>query len=157
MFQFFWRETWTLSSMTRDQTYTPCIRRQSLNCWTTREVPDCIFYSSKSKSYWVSHSIFLTSRTFSPCWLHLSLMTSCLFRIWDHWSVFEIISISCTKFCFCLWFLRIFPKFLEVIFLNAYGFSAASQVVRWYWTHLPMQKTQETWDHVGHISWSRKW
>ena len=29
---------WDLSSQTRDQTHTPCIGRQSLNHWTTREV-----------------------------------------------------------------------------------------------------------------------
>ena len=28
-----------LSSSTKDQTYTHCIGRRSLNCWTTREVP----------------------------------------------------------------------------------------------------------------------
>ena len=28
-----------LSSLTRDQTHTPCIERQILNHWTTREVP----------------------------------------------------------------------------------------------------------------------
>ena len=30
---------WDLSSSTRDQTHTPCVRRQSLNHWTTWEVP----------------------------------------------------------------------------------------------------------------------
>ena len=30
---------WDFSSLTRDQTHTPRIRRQSFNCWTTREVP----------------------------------------------------------------------------------------------------------------------
>ena len=29
---------WDLSSLTRDQTHTPCIGRQSLNHWTAREV-----------------------------------------------------------------------------------------------------------------------
>ena len=29
---------WDLSSLTRDQTHTPCIRRLSLNHWTTRKV-----------------------------------------------------------------------------------------------------------------------
>ena len=38
MFWFFWpRSIWDLSSPTRDP-YTPCIGRQSLNYWTTREV-----------------------------------------------------------------------------------------------------------------------
>ena len=30
---------WDLSSPTRDQTYIPCIGRQSHNQWTVREVP----------------------------------------------------------------------------------------------------------------------
>ena len=33
------RGMWDLSSLTRDRTRTPCIGRQSLNHWTTREVP----------------------------------------------------------------------------------------------------------------------
>ena len=32
-----------LSFLTRDQTCTPCIRRQCLNHWTAREVPCCCF------------------------------------------------------------------------------------------------------------------
>ena len=30
---------WDFNSLTRGQTHTPCIGRQSLNHWTTREVP----------------------------------------------------------------------------------------------------------------------
>ena len=36
---------WHLSSLTRDQTDTPCIGRQSLNHWTTREVPTVLLPS----------------------------------------------------------------------------------------------------------------
>ena len=37
---FFWlRGMWDLSSLTRDQTHTPCIGRQSLNHWPTRKSP----------------------------------------------------------------------------------------------------------------------
>ena len=36
----FWLQgMWDLSSLTRDQTHTPCIGRRSLNHWTIREVP----------------------------------------------------------------------------------------------------------------------
>ena len=35
--------TWDLSSWTRDQTCVPCIARQILNPWTTRDVPTPIF------------------------------------------------------------------------------------------------------------------
>ena len=36
---------WDLSSLTRDQTHTLCIGRQSLNHWTSREVPAFVFIS----------------------------------------------------------------------------------------------------------------
>ena len=36
---FWWQSMWNLRSLTRDQTYTPCIGRQSLNHWTIKEVP----------------------------------------------------------------------------------------------------------------------
>ena len=35
---------WDLSSLTRDGTSIPCIGRQSLNLYTTREVPQPTFY-----------------------------------------------------------------------------------------------------------------
>ena len=38
------RGMWDLSFLTRDQTCTPCIRRQPLNHWTAREVPCCCFF-----------------------------------------------------------------------------------------------------------------
>ena len=34
---------WDLRPLTRDWTYTPCVGRQSLNHWTSREVLVCIF------------------------------------------------------------------------------------------------------------------
>ena len=44
----FWPgSTLDLSSLTRDQTRTPCIGRQSLNHWTTRKVPILIFTLSQ--------------------------------------------------------------------------------------------------------------
>ena len=40
VFLFFWPwGMWDLSSPTRDRTCTPCIEMQSLNHWTTKEVP----------------------------------------------------------------------------------------------------------------------
>ena len=40
----FWPQgMWDLSSLTRDQTCTPFIGRQSLNHWTAREVPTMLF------------------------------------------------------------------------------------------------------------------
>ena len=41
---------WDLNSPTRDQTHTPCIGRQSLNHWTTREVPFFYFRQHSSKN-----------------------------------------------------------------------------------------------------------
>ena len=41
---FFWPQgMWDLSSLPRDQTRTPCIGKRSLNYWTAREVPMCLF------------------------------------------------------------------------------------------------------------------
>ena len=39
---------WRLSSPIRDQTHIPCIRRQSPNHWTTREVPLVCFLAQWS-------------------------------------------------------------------------------------------------------------
>ena len=39
---------WDLSSPTRDPTCVPCIRRQVLNPWTTREVPLLSFLPGKT-------------------------------------------------------------------------------------------------------------
>ena len=39
MWAYLPRGMWNLSSPTRDQAYIPCITRQILNHWTTREVP----------------------------------------------------------------------------------------------------------------------
>ena len=35
-------DTWTLGSLTRNHTPIPCIARQTLDCWTTREVPSLL-------------------------------------------------------------------------------------------------------------------
>ena len=44
MFWFFWPQgMWCLSSLTWDQTCTPCIGRWNLNHWTTGEVPVWLF------------------------------------------------------------------------------------------------------------------
>ena len=56
MFWSFWPwGTWHLSSLTRDQTHNPCTGRQSLNHWTTREVPVGLCF------YCTSFSFFLLS------------------------------------------------------------------------------------------------
>ena len=39
---------WDLSSLTRDQTCVPCVRRQILNQWTTREVLASLVFVSTS-------------------------------------------------------------------------------------------------------------
>ena len=62
LFWFFWPQgMWDLSSLTRDQTCTPCIiRRQSLNHWTTREIShlfSCIEKLSGSNG-WRINEIF---------------------------------------------------------------------------------------------------
>ena len=42
-FGFLPRGMWDLSSLTRDQTSTPCNGRQNLNHWIIREVPQIVF------------------------------------------------------------------------------------------------------------------
>ena len=48
-FVFWWQGMWDLSSLTRDQTCTPCIGRQSPNHWTIRGVPRDKFLISSNK------------------------------------------------------------------------------------------------------------
>ena len=43
---------WDLSFLTRDQTHTPCIRRRSLNNWTAKEVPRCVFLTRTKQTLW---------------------------------------------------------------------------------------------------------
>ena len=58
----FWlRGMWDLSSPTRDRTLTPCIKRQSLNHWTTREVPVEILYSCIFRKGLYEHFYYLFS------------------------------------------------------------------------------------------------
>ena len=38
------RGTWNPNSLTRDRTRIPCVARQILNQWTTREAPGRYFY-----------------------------------------------------------------------------------------------------------------
>ena len=40
---------WYLSSLTRNQAPTSCIRKQSLHLWATRGVPQILIYKSKGK------------------------------------------------------------------------------------------------------------
>ena len=47
-FMFWFFGLWDLSSLTRDQTHTLCIGRQSLNHWTSREVPLFVYTSLDS-------------------------------------------------------------------------------------------------------------
>ena len=54
---FFWLQgMWDLSSPTRDQTHTRCIRRESLNHWTTREVPAPQFFPLQNQQTVISLS-----------------------------------------------------------------------------------------------------
>ena len=47
-FDFWSLGTLDLSSTTRDETHTPCVRRQSLNHWTTREIRKTCFFKKNS-------------------------------------------------------------------------------------------------------------
>ena len=50
-FGFWLQSMWNPSSSTRDGTYTPCIERWRLNCWTTREVPKSFYLSGPISSF----------------------------------------------------------------------------------------------------------
>ena len=50
---------WDPSSPTRDWTCTPCIARQSLNHWTTREVPSIYSWDNFMKLYFLRKIFFL--------------------------------------------------------------------------------------------------
>ena len=64
-FFFFWLQSmWELSSLTRDWTRTPCVGRQSLNHWTTREVPISIRSSHLVPSF-ISFPFHCNTRSLS--------------------------------------------------------------------------------------------
>ena len=79
---------WDLSSPTKDRTCTPCIRRQSLNHWTAREVPPLLvkhpfpWHPSQHPQSW--------SVMRSTC----ILSAGCMFPIW-----YPVI-ISCYLLCY---------------------------------------------------------
>ena len=62
----FWPgRTWGLISLTRNRTCIPCIGRQSLNPWTTREVPDFCFYFLSHRVYGIMvFQKYLDDKTF---------------------------------------------------------------------------------------------
>ena len=51
--------TWDLSSSTRDRTHAPCVDVQSLNHWTTKEVPR-VAYVEVTHSATLHHLFFCT-------------------------------------------------------------------------------------------------
>ena len=83
---------WDLSSLTGDQTHVPCIARQILNHWTTREVPWPYFNSIPIMLYgysvaWniqgvLSEITFLN--LFSLGWIWSFIWWSFLFILCDH-------------------------------------------------------------------------
>ena len=60
IFVFWPRVIWDLSSPTRAEIHTPCVRRQSLNNWTTREVRTVNL--KKKKSRLRAHSLGIALR-----------------------------------------------------------------------------------------------
>ena len=77
-FDFFGHETWDISSLTRNWTYTSCIGRWSLNHWTAREV--LIHTFKRFSSNW-SKLIFVFNRISShflqlKCWASIQMVLS---------------------------------------------------------------------------------
>ena len=79
---------WDLSSATRDQTSIPCIDRQILNPWTTREVPLFVGVSF----------IHLISGCVGSLWWH-GLFSSC--GEWELFSSFGAQASHCGGFSCC--------------------------------------------------------
>ena len=52
---------WDLSSPTRDWNHTPCIGRQNVNLWTTKEVP-CILFHKEIPQLQVTASVLLPGK-----------------------------------------------------------------------------------------------
>ena len=85
------RGIWDLTSLTRDQIPIPCIARQILYHWTTREVPHSFLKAISWSSIWwaylfiISYRMTVNSSSITPCswWLfpaktHASLWQPCM-------------------------------------------------------------------------------
>lgn len=61
------RGMWALSSLTRDQSSTPCLGRRSPNHWTIMEVPACGFVMRGTWFLFLSHfTVILLSLSVTP-------------------------------------------------------------------------------------------
>ena len=81
---------WDLSSQTRDRTLTPCIRRQSLNHWATREIPKYNFLKT-----WRSLKIYLAALGLHCCTWAFSNCSK--WRLLSSYSA----QVSCGAFFYC--------------------------------------------------------
>ena len=74
---------WDLSSPTRDQIHVPCIGRQILNHWTTREVPPLFFKKMKTmqrQMFQMKQLSFLFEYINLMCFSSTTLQNLCLLR-----------------------------------------------------------------------------
>ena len=98
---FFWlRGMWGLCSLTRDRTCIPCIGRQSLNHWITREVPSYLFSSLKFSPSpfhltvcWEAHSV-----GFSTVWGLLMVPWGAVYRL-----MFPVLPANGSWSCHWIW------------------------------------------------------
>ena len=112
---------WDLSSLTRDRTRVPCIGRQILNHWTTREVLPTFL---NPVFYWWTfrlHELFLTllicssvstSLLSTPCVYFISVIVS----FSSYWFFF-IFSCFLLKFSLCS--SQFFPSSVSILITNA--------------------------------------
>ena len=75
------RDLWALSSCARDWTHVPCIARQTLNHWTTREVPSTTFQMYHHPYLSLVHPHSLTTEIFTVD-LHASTDAICCGQSW---------------------------------------------------------------------------
>ena len=117
IFWFLWpRGMWDLSSLTRDPTHTPCIGRQSLNHWTTREVPVCFcLFNWSIVDLQCCVNFYCTAKWFS--YVHSFSYAFPSWFITDYWIQFPVL---CSR---TLWFIHSIYNSLHLLIPDSQSFS----------------------------------
>ena len=95
MFWFFGPED--LSSLTRDQTCTPCIGRESLNHWTAREVPQIAIFKKTRKWTFGSVSAVIAFSGFN--WAYYMMISIFSLLLMYNLRYFKSLFNNCYRVC----------------------------------------------------------
>ena len=124
-FGFWLQDTWDLSSLNRDWTHTPCIRRWSLNHWTARDSPGFAFIGLSphflcSLIWWQFLVFSLDSFCFGLCFLFRSCHVVVVYETLFICACFKLIIsqfqthfrhtafvVSSQGYCFCFYILHL--------------------------------------------------